>query len=566
MDAIIDTLKAESMLDPVILQTLVQEHEETGQNVLALIKRDNLLGDEQFVRLVAAGSQIEFVTLSPDDVEPMIAHLVSYELANRHTLIPIRRDENRLVVAMATPLNLMVRDQIEMKTGYRVVPVAATSNAIRQAIHFHFDVANVTKQAIASMRLKEDALKADAEGGNLSFGEVDAEHASNDPITKLVSSIIRGAMDAQASDIHIEPQPADVRVRYRIDGMLRSAVTLPLSAQKEVVSHIKIVSNMDISEKRIPQDGHLAMRHCGRDYDLRISSLPAMDGEKLVIRILDKSANRWDLTSIVSSPEDREAFHGLLRNPYGMLLVTGPTGSGKTTTLYSLLQLLNAPERNIVTVEDPVEYRLDGITQVQIRPRAGMTFASALRSILRQDPDIILIGEIRDLETAEIAVSSALTGHLVLSTLHTNDATGAISRLVNLGIPPYLVGSALLGTVAQRLLRTLCPKCKKPYVPAVAEQKRLFSHRDRNRSTPFYQAQGCPDCAHSGYKGRKSIYEILHVSHMLREMILENKHEDAIKDLAVREGMTPLSESALREVCEGQTDMAEIRRVVEVAN
>lgn len=566
MDAIIDTLKAEGMLDPEILQALVQEHEETGHNVLALIKRDNLMGDEQFVRLVAAGSHIEFVNLSPDDVEPMIAHLVSYELANRHTLIPIRRDENRLVVAMATPLNLMVRDQIEMKTGYQVVPVAATPNAIRQAIHFHFDVANVTKQAIANMRLKEDAMKADADGGDLSFGEAESDHASNDPITKLVSSIIRGAMDAQASDIHIEPQPTDVRVRYRIDGMLRGAVTLPLSAQKEVVSHIKIVSNMDISEKRVPQDGHLAMRHCGRDYDLRISSLPAMDGEKLVIRILDKSANRWDLTSIVSNVDDREAFHGLLRNPYGMVLVTGPTGSGKTTTLYSLLQLLNTPERNIVTVEDPVEYRLDGITQVQIRPRAGMTFASALRSILRQDPDIILIGEIRDLETAEIAISSALTGHLVLSTLHTNDATGAISRLVNLGIPPYLVGSALLGTVAQRLIRTLCPKCKKPYVPDLAEQKCMLSYCGRNHQTPFYQAQGCPDCSHSGFKGRKSIYEILHVSHTLREMILENKHEDAIKDLAIREGMAPLSKSALREVCEGHTDIEEIRRVVEVEN
>lgn len=566
MDAIIDTLKAEGMLDPAILQALVQEHEETGHNVLALIKRDNLMGDEQFVRLVAAGSHIEFVNLSPDDVEPMIAHLVSYELANRHTLIPMRRDENRLVVAMATPLNLMVRDQIEMKTGYQVVPVAATPNAIRQAIHFHFDVANVTKQAIANMRLKEDAMKADTDGGDLSFGEAESDHASDDPITKLVSSIIRGAMDAQASDIHIEPQPTDVRVRYRIDGMLRSAVTLPLSAQKEVVSHIKIVSNMDISEKRVPQDGHLAMRHCGRDYDLRISSLPAMDGEKLVIRILDKSANRWDLTSIVSNVEDREAFHGLLRNPYGMVLVTGPTGSGKTTTLYSLLQLLNTPERNIVTVEDPVEYRLDGITQVQIRPRAGMTFASALRSILRQDPDIILIGEIRDLETAEIAISSALTGHLVLSTLHTNDATGAISRLVNLGIPPYLVGSALLGTVAQRLIRTLCPKCKKPYVPAMAEQKRMFSYHERNHPTSFCQAQGCPDCSHSGFKGRKSIYEILHVSHAVREMILENKHEDAIKDLAIREGMAPLSKSALREVCEGHTDIEEIRRVVEVEN
>jgi len=563
VDAIVQTLKEEDMLEPAVLQTLVQEHTKTGQNLLALIKRDNLLSEEQFVRLVAAGSQIEFVNLAPDDVEPMIAHLVSYELANRHTLIPIRRHENRLVVAMAAPLDLMVRDQIEIKTGYQVVPVAATPHAIRQAIHFHFDVANVTKQAIANMRLKEDAMK----GAPDPFCEgAESEHVANDPITKLVSSILRGAIDAQASDVHIEPQPTDVRVRYRVDGMLRYAVTLPLSAQKEVVSHIKIVSNMDISEKRIPQDGHLAMRHCGRDYDLRISSLPAMDGEKLVIRILDKSANRWDLTSIVSNAQDREEFHRLLSNPYGMLLVTGPTGSGKTTTLYSLLQLLNTPERNIVTVEDPVEYRLDGITQVQIRPQAGMTFASALRSILRQDPDIILIGEIRDLETAEIAVSSALTGHLVLSTLHTNDATGAISRLINLGIPPYLVGSALLGTVAQRLIRTLCPKCKKMYVPEALEQDSRPASGPSDTAESFYQAQGCPDCSHSGFKGRKSIYEILHVSHVLREMILENKHEDSLKERALREGMVALSESALREVGAGNTNMEEIRRVVEMAS
>jgi type IV pilus assembly protein PilB len=247
-----------------------------------------------------------------------------------------------------------------------------------------------------------------------------------------------------------------------------------------------------------------------------------------------------------------------------MLLVTGPTGSGKTTTLYSLLQMLNTPERNIVTVEDPVEYRLDGITQVQIRPQAGMTFASALRSILRQDPDIILIGEIRDLETAEIAISSALTGHLVLSTLHTNDATGAISRLVNLGIPPYLVGSAMLGAVAQRLIRTLCPKCKKPFVPVPADPQGLLSPDGDERPAQAYRAEGCPDCSHSGFKGRKSIYEILHVSHALRELILEDRHEDAIKEQAIRDGMATLSQSALREVSAGHTDIDEIRRVVEV--
>lgn len=565
VDTMVKILEQEKMLDETALKAVLQEHTESGRSVLSIIKRQGLLNEDQLVRLVAAGNHIEFINLSPDDVEPMTAHLVSYETANRHTLIPVRREENRMIVAMAAPMNLIVRDQIEMKSGYQVVPVAASPNAIRQCIHYHFDVANVTKQAIASMRLKEDLEKEDEEDPDTLTGLEESDRVAKDPITKLVSSVIRGAIDMGASDIHIEPQPKDVRVRYRVDGMLRNAVTLPLSAQKEVVSHIKIVSNMDISEKRVPQDGHLALRHSGREYDLRISSLPAMDGEKIVVRILDKSTHRWDLDSVVTDPDDREMFRSLTTNPYGMLLVTGPTGSGKTTTLYSLLQQVNTPEHNIVTVEDPVEYRLDGITQVQIRPQAGMTFASALRSILRQDPDIILIGEIRDLETAEIAISAALTGHLVLSTLHTNDAVGAISRLINLGVPPFLVGSALLGTVAQRLIRTLCPKCKEAYEPAQSDLKWFYGpHLPKDIPSSWYRPQGCPDCYNSGYKGRKSIYEILRVSNVLRGYILENQNDDVIRNKAVREGMRLLRESAVKEVIRGVTAMDEISRTVEM--
>jgi type IV pilus assembly protein PilB len=492
-------------------------------------------------------------------IDPLVAHLISQEVANRHGAIPVRKEGRELTVAMISPLDLRARDEIEQKTGYKVIPVAATTQAIHQAIHYHFDVASLTRQTIASMRLKGDATedgRSAADKSEKLFG------ADSDPITKLVASIIRGGIDARASDIHIEPQESDLRVRYRVDGLLRRAIDIPASAQREVASHIKILADMDISERRIPQDGHITVRHEDKDYDLRVSSLPAVGGEKMVLRILDKNAERWSLDRVVSSPQDAKRIRGLVANPYGMILLTGPTGSGKTTTLYSVLQLVNTPERNIVTVEDPVEYRLPGITQVQVKPVAGVTFASTLRSILRQDPDIILIGEIRDLETAEIAVSAALTGHLVLSTLHTNDAAGAVSRLVSIGIPSFLVASALLGAVAQRLVRTLCPKCREPYKPSAEERKLIpgeFSPKAR-----LHRGKGCHNCYQSGYQGRKSVYEILSVSQTIKRMIVDGRSDSALKEQAIAEGMRTLRTSAVDEVRNGATTLEEIMRVVDL--
>ena len=559
-DPVLTVLEHEKFLDEQTLQRVVRQHEDTGQGVLSILRKENLLNEEQMIRVVAASNEIEFINLSPEAVDPVVAHLVSYEMASRHILIPVRQEDGRLVVAMSSPLNLVVRDQIEMKTGYKVVPVAATAHAIHQAIHYHFDVANVTKQAIATMRLKGD-----------SGGSPDVHHApevsdrvANDPVTRLVSSIIRGAIDARASDIHVEPQDPDLRVRYRVDGILRNAINVPISAQSEVVSHVKILSGMDISEKRLPQDGHMSIRHADRDFDLRVSTLPSVGGEKLVIRILDKSVNRWNLDTVVTSAQDNKVFRDLVTNPYGMILITGPTGCGKTTTLYSLLQLLTTVSTNIVTVEDPVEYRAAGITQVQVRPVAGLTFASALRSILRQDPDIILIGEIRDSETAEIAVSAALTGHLVLSTMHTNDAVGAISRLTNLGVPPFLVGSAMLAAVAQRLVRTCCPRCKQPYNPTRAEAEMVAGPKGLKRGISLVRGTGCAECYNSGYKGRTSLYEILTVSPAIRRMILEGQNDDAIQTQAINEGMRTLYRSAMAAVIAGTTTLEEVSRVVDV--
>jgi type IV pilus assembly protein PilB len=557
---IISYILEQNILDEKTLQEVLEQQKASGQSLISILKKNNLVDEDQLVRIIAAGNEIEFVTLSPEMVDPIAAHMVTYEMANQYNIIPVKKEDNKLLVAMSEPLNLSVRDQIEMRTGYQVVPVAATPAAIRQAIHYHFDIKSVTKQAIVSMRLKEGADRS----AQQDEAELKSTRVADAPVTKLVSSIINGAIDARASDIHIEPQLPDMRVRYRIDGILRDAIGVPSSVQREVVSHIKITADMDVSERRLPQDGHIALSHDGSDYDLRVSSLPAAGGEKIVIRILDRNVDRWSLDTVVSSPDDNQKFRELVGNPYGMLLLTGPTGCGKTTTLYSVLQLLNTPERNIVTVEDPVEYCLDSITQVQVKPVAGVTFASTLRSTLRQDPDVILVGEIRDFETAEIATSAALTGHLVLSTLHTNDAAGAISRLVNIGIQPFLVASTLLGTVAQRLIRTLCFKCKQVYEPSDDELKCLFGKSCYDKKIKLYRATGCSYCYQTGYHGRKAIYEILTFSPTIRKMTVDGSSDDAIKRQAIDEGMKTLRKNAADEVLNGSTTLDELMRVVDV--
>jgi len=550
-------IRRENILDEQTLRELLRQQQESGQSLISIIKKSGLVNDEQLLKIVAASNKIEFVNLSPDMVDPLAAHMVTYEMANKHNVIPVRKENDKLLVAMSSPLNLAVRNEIEVKSGFEVVPLAATPEAIRQAIAYHFNVKNITRQAITSMRLEDENSQQEQDSSR-------ELRISDDPITRLVNSILNGAIDARASDIHIEPQQPDMRVRYRIDGILHDTISVPASAHPELISHIKIVAGMDISERRVPQDGHLSIKRDGRQYDMRVSSLPGVMGEKIVIRILDKHATKWSIDTTVTSPDDNRRFRELISNPYGMLLLTGPTGSGKTTTLYSILQVLNTPEKNIVTVEDPVEYRLDGITQLQVNPAAGLTFASALRSIVRQDPDIILVGEIRDYETAEIAISAALTGHLVLSTLHTNDAAGAISRLINLGIPPFLVASALLGTAAQRLVRKLCPACRKKYRPSEQELVRLFAGQPPHRDIELERGAGCITCHKTGYLGRKSIYEILSISPTIRQMIVKTSSDDAIKQQAVKEGMRTLRDSAVEEVLNGQTTLDEIMRVVDM--
>ena len=559
-DRIVSFLAKENILAEDILQTVIEKQQNTGQSIIDILEKDELVTEDELTRVILLSNKIEFITLSPDMIDPAAAQMVSYEIVNQHNLIPVKKEGKKLYVAMATPLNLAVRDQIEAKTGCQVVPLSATPSAISQAIMYHFNVGNVTKQDIVSLRL-EQSPPDKLPDSRAKFKSPDVADA---PVTRLVSSIINGAIDARASDIHIEPQDYDIRVRYRVDGILRDAIEIPSSIQRQVVSHIKILTDMDISEHRMPQDGHMTVQFREKEYDLRVSSLPSVGGEKIVIRILDRSVGAWSLDDVVTSASDNKKFRSLINSPYGMILLTGPTGCGKTTTLYSVLQVLSTPDKNIITVEDPVEYRLKGITQVQVNPVAGMTFASGLRSIVRQDPDIILVGEIRDLETAEIAVSAALTGHLVLSTLHTNDVVGAFSRLVNLGIPAFLVASALLGAVAQRLVRTCCDKCKQSYKPSQEELGYLQGLSNRGRNVSLYRSRGCTDCCQAGYYGRKAIFEILTATPEIRRMVVTGCSDDEIKAQAIKEGMRTLRASGIEEALAGTTTFEELLRVVDM--
>ncbi|MHC4360226.1 MAG: GspE/PulE family protein [Planctomycetota bacterium] len=537
---------------------LKKQQEVSGESLVGILEKSNLVDENQAGKIIAVSNKIEFVNLSPDMINPMAAHLVSYDIANKNSIIPISKNGNDLTVAMTEPWDIGVKNQIAMRVGCNVVPVVATPSAIRQAIKYHFNVRNITRQTITSMRLKQKTKKKNKLKHGTKFAQAD------NPTTKLVSSIIIGAINAGASDIHIEPQEPDMKVRYRIDGLLREAINIPSSVQLELISHIKVQAEMDISERRAPQDGHITQEHNGHKFDLRISSQPIVDGEKIVIRILDQNVDKWSLNKVVTLPDDNQKFRTLATNPHGMLLLTGPTGCGKTSTLYSILQLLNTPEKNIVTVEDPVEYHLKGISQIQVNQKAGVTFASALRNILRQDPDIILIGEIRDSETAEIAVSAALTGHLVLSTLHTNDAVGAISRLISLGVPPFLVASVLLGTIAQRLIRTNCPKCKQPYTPSSEEFELLSASSEKDENVQLFKGTGCDYCGQTGHYGRKSIYEILSVSPEIRKMITESASDNAIMQQAIKDSMRTLCQSGIKEVINGTTTLEELKRFIEI--
>ncbi|OAT79872.1 type II secretion system protein GspE [Desulfotomaculum copahuensis] len=484
--------------------------------------------------------------------DPQLLALLPEQLARRYKVIPLAREGRRLKVAMADPANLMALDDLRLVTGLEIDALLAGEREIESALQRYYGLPELEKAFQEFQVIEEEALQLEEPA------EVAADEA---PVVRLVNNIIVQAIEEQASDIHIEPGPESVRVRYRVDGMLREAMQLPRRSRASLAARLKILAQLNIAEKRLPQDGRIQIKYREREIDLRVSTMPTVFGEKLVIRLLDRSRQITGIKELGFTGENLERFQRLLRGTHGMVLVTGPTGSGKTTTLYAALEQLNTPEKNLITIEDPVEYLLPGITQCQVAPRARFTFAAGLRSMLRQDPDVIMVGEIRDGETAEIAVRAATTGHLMLSTLHTNDAAGAVVRLVDMGVEPFLVASSLLGVVAQRLVRLICRHCREAYQPAPDSIERTFLGIPPEKPLTLYRGKGCGYCGRTGYRGRVAVAEVLVVDGPLRQLISTRAGADELQKLAAAQGMTTLREDGAAKVLSGLTTAREVMRV-----
>jgi type IV pilus assembly protein PilB len=538
------------------LEDAIQRQADSGMPFGRLLIEEGIITEAELVRTLANQVGLDFVDLSDRVVDPSVASLVGENLARRYQAIPVAWEDGKLLVAMADPSNVFAVDDIRATTKAEVKPVVATATQIIEAIDQLYrmdgDVDAVVQAA------------ADEQSDDLELSNV-TEVVEDAPIVKFVNMLITQATQDRASDIHVEPTEHDLRIRFRIDGVLHEVMRSPRSIQAGVISRLKVMADINIAERRIPQDGRISMKVGGRGIDLRVATLPTVFGEKVVMRILDKGQALLRLEELGFLPETLARFENCYRKPYGAILVTGPTGSGKSTTLYAALNQVNEPDRNIITVEDPVEYRLPGINQVQVHPKAGLTFASALRSILRSDPDIILVGEIRDRETGIIAVEAALTGHLVLSTLHTNDAASTPLRLVEMGVEPFLVTSALDCIVAQRLARRLCEKCKEAYEPTEAELVAAgwpMEGLGDGEWPTLYKPIGCPACGRTGYRGRFALHEVMPISEEIERLIIESRSTEDIQKEAVMQGMLRLRDDGLRKAGMGSTSLEEIFRVV----
>lgn len=500
---------------------------------------------------------IDFVDLRKIEIDDSIARMVGEKVVRKYMLLPFALDDrqaNVIKVAMEDPMNIMAIDDIGIITGMTVQPYLSTHAYISAAIDKLYGKSQAN--AIAEQFMKEQGSGDDADNAEENKRQEDVD---NSPVVKLVNNIIEGGVRQRASDIHIEPFEYNVRVRYRIDGVLREIISYDRALYAAIIARLKVISGMDISEKRKPQDGRITITVDRREYDIRVSNLPTVFGEKVVMRLASKEGFKRDKKDLGLSPTDLVKFDNILRNPHGIILVTGPTGSGKSTTLYTALSELASDEVNIITVEDPVEANVDNVNQVQVNVKANLTFASALRSILRQDPDIIMIGEIRDGETAEIAVKASITGHLVVSTLHTNSTAASISRLIDMGIEPYLLGDSLVGIIAQRLVRRLCPECKESY-EADEEEKRILKV-PQNEPLKLYKACGCEACGNTGYYGRIGVYEIMPISRKIKNLIASGANADEITAQAVTEGMNTLRMSASNYVKQGLTSFSEMMKI-----
>lgn len=543
-----DFLLEDGKISQENLNEVLEEQKKSGRRLGEILIQDGYVTEDDLLNALEKQLGVPRVDIELLSVEPEAVKLIPENLATKHTLFPVAIKGNKIQVVMWDPLNIFAIDDVKITSRHEVEPLLGSKENIKNAISKYYSGQVVKKAA--------DDLTRENIGSLADETEEDLENIKNAPAVRLVDSIIINAVKARASDIHIEPFEKFIKIRYRIDGELTEVLRPSRDIQGALVTRIKILANLNIAEKRLPQDGRIITKVDEKDVDLRVSILPTVFGEKVVIRILTKNNSLIDKRNLGMVDDDLKKLEKIISSPNGIILVTGPTGSGKSTTLYAVLNELNSENKNIITVEDPVEYLLEGVNQVNVNVKAGLTFAAGLRSILRQDPDIVMIGEIRDGETAEIAIRAAITGHLVLSTLHTNDAPSAVIRLVDMGIEPYLVATSITGVVAQRLVRRICPHCKKEY-PAADYEKRMLGV-DSSTSLKLYRGEGCSLCGNTGYLGRVGLYEVMEITREHREYIIKGRSTDELRDLSLGLGMKTLSMAGEELVLKGMTTFDEM--------
>ncbi len=575
-----ELLLREKRITPEQLQEVLNHQKDHGGKLGAHLVALGYVKDEEITALLSKQYGVPSISLGQFEIDPAVIRLIPAETAQKYQIVPLSRAGATLTIAMTDPTNVFAMDDIKFMTVYNIEPVVASEGAVNDAIEKYYggggskpaassSAAGLNALEVATKALEEMPVVSDADVEVLEeLEEISAEALARQgeeaPVIRLVNVVLMSAIQRGASDIHIEPYEKELRVRYRMDGILYNVMAPPMKFRDAITSRIKIMARLDIAEKRLPQDGRIKIRFADngstKDIDFRVSCLPTLFGEKIVMRLLDKDKLMLDMTKLGFEPESLVKFEAAIQKPWGMVLVTGPTGSGKTNTLYSSIARINTPETNIMTAEDPVEFNLPGINQVQVRENIGLNFAAALRAFLRQDPNIILVGEIRDFETAEIAVKAALTGHLVLSTLHTNDAPSTVNRLMNMGIEPFLVASSVNLICAQRLVRRICTKCKEPHpMPPAALVQAGYTPEDAEQVTPM-RGKGCDKCNNTGYKGRVGLYEVMEVTDELRELVLVGASALELRRKAIDDGMITLRQSGLLKVKDGLTTIEEVAR------
>lgn len=545
-----DLLLEVGMITQEQLDAAIDFQKKTGEKLGNAITKLGYASEDDIIQVLEFQLGIPHVKLEKYNIEKLACSSIPESIARRYGLIPIKKDKGILTVAMSDPLNVFAIDDVRIYSGLEVQPVIANNASVIKAIDKYYG-ADKAMRAVEEFKKEHSTLKINSEVVN----DQSEDEVNNSPAVKAINSIIEQAVRSRASDIHIEPFETYINIRYRIDGQLSVIMRPDIDIMPAISARIKIIGGMNIAEKRLPQDGRISIEVDGREYDLRVSILPTIYGEKIVIRIADKNAFVLSKEELGFNEYEIKQFTNMLQNPHGIILVTGPTGSGKSTTLYSAISEINRQDINIVTVEDPVECLIEGVNQVQVNTKTGMTFATSLRSILRQDPDVIMIGEIRDAETAEIAVRAAITGHLVLSTIHTNDAPSSVLRLVDMGIEPYMVSSAMVGVIAQRLVRRICPNCTEKYTATDEEMEILRLEGER---PILSRGRGCPMCTFTGYRGRQGVYEVITVSRKHKEMINNRCSEGELKEYSIEKGMLTLRENLIKKVLAGETTVSEL--------